>query len=383
MKIVYIIESLVLKGGTERIISEKANYLSEKYGYEIYIISCTQKYNQPNAFPLLESINQINLGIPYYSQYRFKYPKRLWVKHVTNKELRCSISNVIHQISPDIIIGIGHFKANLVCTLKCQAIKIIECHEARSFTLLETGKRKSLFWRLYINIYRRKYFSTIEKKADAVITLTKGDKNEWRKAKYTKVIPNFSMMQISHISNCEQKRIISVGRLEWEKGYERLLDVWEKVSVRYPEWKLDIFGEGNQYEKLQKKIKNKGIKNICIHNATENISQEYANSSICVITSLYEGFALVLLEALRHGVPCIAYDCPFGPGSIIEDNKCGFLIKNGNITDYIMKVSQLIENESLRKDFSQKAIIRADCFSVDSIMKEWKDLFEQLLYKRI
>ena len=191
------------------------------------------------------------------------------------------------------------------------------------------------------------------------------------------------MMQISHISNCEQKRIISVGRLEWEKGYERLLDVWEKVSVRYPEWKLDIFGEGNQYEKLQKKIKNKGIRNICIHNATENISQEYANSSICVITSLYEGFALVLLEALRHGVPCIAYDCPFGPGSIIEDNKCGFLIKNGNITDYIMKVSQLIENESLRKDFSQKAIIRADCFSVDSIMKEWKDLFEQLLYKRI
>lgn len=382
MKLLYIVESLVPKGGTERIISEKANYFSEKFGYEIYIISCTQKDNQSNAFPLSKSVKQINLGIPYYSQYRYKYPKRLWVRYSINKELRRSLSTIIKSVNPDILIGIGHFKADFVCTIKCQAIKIIECHEARAFTLLETGKRKSLVSRLYISLYRKKYFYTIEKKANAVITLTEGDKNEWCKAKHTRVIPNFSMMYVSRFSNCEPKRIISVGRLEWEKGYGRLLDAWEMISVKYPEWKLDIFGEGNQYEVLQQKIDTRVIKNVCIHKATDKISQEYANSSICVMTSLFEGFALVLLEALRHGVPCVAYDCPYGPGSIIENNKCGFLIENGNVEDFIKRVSQLIENESLRKSFSQEAISHSELFAVDSIMEKWKKLFEDLLYQR-
>lgn len=381
MTIVYVIESLVPRGGTERIISEKANYLAEQYKYKVFIITCTQRKDQSNAYQLSSSVKQIKLGIPYYSQYRYKYPKRLFVKLSLNKTLRKSITEAVQKINPDILIGIGHYKADLICSINCHAKKIIECHEARQFTLFETGEKKTLISRINTFLTRNKYFQTIEKKADVIITLTEGDRKEWKRAHHTEVIPNFSTMSVSEFSNCKQKRIIAVGRLEWEKGYERLIDIWEQISSKQSDWVLDIFGEGAQYDNLQSIIKRRGIKRIQIHNATKNISKEYANSSICVLTSYFEGFALVLLEALRHGVPCVAFDCPYGPASIIEDSLCGFLIEDGNTTLFIEKLNLLIKSESLRKEFSRKAIERSMAFETNLIMGKWKDLFESLCSK--
>ena len=169
-----------------------------------------------------------------------------------------------------------------------------------------------------------------------------------------------------------------MGRLSWEKGYDRLIDIWELVSRKSPDWQLDIFGEGELEKNLSYKIAKKHINNITIHPTTNNISYEFSKSSICVMTSYYEGFALVLLEALKHGVPCVAYDCPFGPASIIEDNRCGYLIDNGNTSLFIEKLNLLIENKTLRKEFSQAAIERAKAFDIDVVMKKWKEVFEKI-----
>lgn len=378
MTIVYVMESLVPKGGTERIISEKANYLAEQYKYNVYIITCTQQQDQPNAFQLSSSVHQIKLAIPYYSQFCYKYPKRFFVKLSINKKLKEAIIEAVQQINPDILIGIGHYKADLISSIKCRAKKIIECHEARFFTQSGMANHQNVLSKLFTKFYRKLYFRTIERKADVIVTLTEGDKLLWNKAKRIEVIPNFSNIQVSQISSCHSKRVIAVGRLSWEKGYDRLIDIWELVSRKSPDWQLDIFGEGELEKNLSYKIAKKHINNITIHPTTNNISYEFSKSSICVMTSYYEGFALVLLEALKHGVPCVAYDCPFGPASIIEDNRCGYLIDNGNINVFAKKLCTLMNDENARKKFSKESIKRSKDFAIDTIMGKWINLFESL-----
>ena len=377
-KIIYVLESLASTGGVERILTEKANYLSEHYGYDITIIVCTQHPDQPNAFQLSNTVNQICLSIPLYSQYYYKYPKRLWKKYILIKSLKTALKEKIIHFNPDILIGIGHFKANMICSINCRAKRIIECHEARYFTQSGMANHQNMISKLFTRIFRTFYFRTIEKKADVVVTLTEGDKLLWNNAKRIEVIPNFSNMQVSLTSSCYSKRIIAVGRLSWEKGYDRLIDIWELVSRKKTEWQLDIFGEGELERSLNYKIEKKQINNIAIHPTTNNISYEFSKSSICVMTSYYEGFSLVLLEALKHGVPCVAYDCPFGPASIIQDNRCGFLIDNDNINLFAQKLCILMDEDNTRKEFSLESIKRAKDFSVDTIMRKWIDLFESL-----
>ena len=379
MKIAYIYSTMAATGGTERMITEKANYLSEHDGYDITIITCFQCKNEENFFKISNKVKQIYLEIPYYSQYKYKYPKRLWVKWQINRLLNKSIKEAVRQINPDILIGVSRFKANYISSLKCKAKKIIECHEVRYNTLHNVSDHQSFPTRVFMSIYSYFYYRTIERHADVVITLTEKDRNLWKRAKQTEVIPNFSTMPISGTTNCKPKRVIAVGRLTWEKGFGRLIEAWRIVSSRHPDWHLDIYGQGQMYETLIALIKLYKASNLVIHNNTSNISQEYANSSICAVTSYFEGFSLILLEAMMHGVPCVAFDCPFGPESIINDASCGFLVENGDTRLFAERLCRLIEDEQLRKDFSKSAIETVKKFNTELIMSKTKNLYQQLV----
>lgn len=379
MKIAYVFSTLAKTGGTERIITEKTNYLAEQFGYDITIINLFQQDEDTNHFVLSKKVKQINLGIPYFSQFCYRYPKRLWIRWQLNRQVKKSIKQYVKNVDPDILIGISFFKADLVSKVKCRAKKIIESHEAKPFTHSGLNTRHNFIKEVYQNIWRSFYFRAIERNADAVITLTKADEMLWKRAKYTAVIPNFSVMPISKYSDCTSKRVIAAGRLEWEKGFGRLIEAWSIVSSRHPDWHLDIFGEGSMDKTLKVLTNLYKAKNLTFHNVTSNISQEYANSSICVVSSYFEGFSLILLEAMRHGVPCVAFDCPFGPKSIINDGYTGFLVENGEIKLFAERVCRLIEDEDLRKHFSKASIDRALLFDTDSIMLRWKKLFEQMI----
>ena len=164
MKIVYIIGSFVIKGGAERILSEKANYFADKCRYDVTIVICTQYPKQSNAYYLSNAVKQIFLDIPLYSQYKYKYPMRLWIKRATNNLLRKSLTKCIQSLNPDYLIGMGHFKANMICSIDCRAKKIIECHEARYFTQSSYANHQSQIIKLFTKFYRKRYFRTIEKK---------------------------------------------------------------------------------------------------------------------------------------------------------------------------------------------------------------------------
>lgn len=368
-----------MAGGTEKMITEKANYFSDYCGDDVTIISCFQLANEDNFFFLSKKVKQINLEIPYFSQYKYNYPKRLWVKWKLNKLLKKSINDAVSQIDPDILIGVSRFKADVICSIKCRAKKIIECHESRYNTIYSAETKKSFLIDVLDILYTFYYFRIIEQKADAIVTLTENDKKLWKRAKRVEVIPNFSSMTVSQYSECTLKRVIAVGRLTWEKGFGRLLEVWRIVYSRHPDWHLDIFGSGRMHDTLKALTDFYNAKNVTFHGSTSNISHEYANSSICAVTSYYEGFSLVLLEAMKHGVPCVAFDCPFGPRSIIDDARDGFLVHDGEIKLFAERLCRLIEDEKLRKYFSTSAIEKAKTFDREVIMGKCRNLYEQLI----
>lgn len=375
MKIVYVITSLATPGGTERIVSEKANYLADVFGYDVFIICYDQRKDSPNFYILSDRVQQINLGLLMYSQFRYKYPRRLWKKIIFRSRLRKMLSSTIKGIEPDVLIGISHFRADFVCNTNCKAKKIIESHIPRSF-IESTNDHNNSFVNSYKRFYDLSYFNVIEKKADMIITLTEGDRKLWAKAKHIQTIPNFSNIAVQKFTDHQKKRVITIGRLSKEKGFDRLLDIWKLVIDKHPDWQLDIYGNGEMKEMLENKIKSENILNAQLRGVTNNIGKEISESSICVSTSYYEGFSLVLLEAIKHGVPCVAFDCPYGPGTIIEDRKCGYLVENGNTSLFAERLCTLMENEQIRFQYSKESIERSKIFNTDSIMLQWKSIFE-------
>lgn len=378
MKVVYVLASLATSGGTERIISEKANYMADVFGYDVSIICYGQRIESPNFYLLSKKIRLHYLGLQIYSQYQYKYPKRLLEKMIFRNRLKKRLSKTVKQINPDILIGISHFRADLVCAIDCKAKIIIESHIPRLF-IENTYYSNILLVNYYKKLYDCRYFHRIEKKADIIVTLTEGDRQQWIKAKQIETIPNFSNIHTNHIYDYSRKKVITIGRLCKEKGFERLLDIWTSVNGKHPDWNLDIYGDGEIKKELEYIINSKNMANVTLRGITNNISKVLSESSICVSTSYYEGFSLALLEAITQGVPCVAFDCPYGPRTIIEDGICGYLVENGDTNLFAERLCTLMEHEQLRQQFSKASIERSKIFNTDTIMQQWKNIFDNTI----
>ena len=223
-----------------------------------------------------------------------------------------------------------------------------------------------------------KEYSNI-KRYDEFLVLTEEDKKDWGDSKI-KVINNPLSFDSKEISSCKNKKIISVGRLTKQKGFDILIDVWKKVREKHSDWILEIYGEGNLKKELQSKIDSLNLTDsLLLKGSEKNIQSKYLEGSIYVMSSRYEGFGMVLIEAMSCGLPLVSFDCPCGPKDIIKDGENGFLIKFGNIEQMIEKINYLIENEDKRIEMGKKSKKLSYNYSEEEIMNQWKELFENLL----
>lgn len=165
-----------------------------------------------------------------------------------------------------------------------------------------------------------------------------------------------------------------------QKGFDRLIDIWNIIEHKnnVDGWNLKIYGEGELKDDLQEKINEYGLSNIKLMGYTENIEKVMENAAIFLLTSRYEGFVLVLIEALTKKIPCISFDCKEGPREIIDNGVNGYIVEDDNIDKYAEKLYYLMSNNKVRKTFSansQKDLYR---FDIDRVIKEWIKLFEEL-----
>lgn len=380
MKIVYIHDTISKVGGVERIFAEKMNYLAEVLDYEIYLITSSQG-NHPFIYNLSSKIRHIDLDVNFHLQYKCKYPFRLWEKWKMNKIFCFRLNCVLQDIKPNIIIGTT-WKGDVICRLKCDAKKMIESHTARSYTGIDDSINRNLFVRFFSRKYISHKHSMIEKESDVVVSLTKGDAVEWRKAKKVEVIPNVTNVVRPNIplEKANLKRIISAGRLEYQKGYDLLIDAWKFVKTKHSDWILNIYGDGSLKENIKEQISKLDIADcVILHDAHTTIYDEYLNNEFFVMSSRYEGWGLVLVEAMACGIPCIAFDCPYGPSDIIEHGRNGLLVKNGDIEALADAICWMIEHEEERKQMGIAARETSKKFRPEVIMKQWDELFKELV----
>ena len=180
--------------------------------------------------------------------------------------------------------------------------------------------------------------------------------------------------------NIESKKILSVGRLSNEKGFDLALKVAKRVLDKYKNWEWHVYGDGPERKSLEEKIQKYNLKNKFILKGnidkTYTIYNEY---SIFVMPSYREGLSLVLIEAQINKLPCVSFDCIAGPNEIVLNGVNGFLISCYNIIDMSDKIRVLIENKDIRKKFSENSHNNLEKFKKVNIMKKWRNLIEELI----
>ena len=235
-------------------------------------------------------------------------------------------------------------------------------------------------------IFMRVSVGQIEKvaaKLDKFIVLTKSDKKDWEP-----FVPNVTSIynpltfKSEEVAALDNEKCIAIGRLESQKNFRDLVAAWKYVAEEYPDWVVEIYGNGSQKESLQKQITSLGLdRQVRLMGSSSDIRSKMLDSSCLVMSSAYEGFPMVLLEAVETGLPMVSYDCPKGPAEIIIDGKSGYLVKPGDVKGLARRVCDVISDADRRKKFGAKAKETAAQYSIDKTMEQWKKLFEDLVTK--
>lgn len=378
MRIAYIYTALTTVGGADRVITEKANYFAEYFGYDVYIITDSQGKEKPR-FPLSPKVHLVNLNIMFGQQYNHSFFIRGFIYFNLMRKYKKELIKQLMTIRPDFTISTLGRDADFITSVKDGSKKIAEAHTTRkNIRNFELLKKRNFIYKVIGKIWESKLEKAINK-FNKLVVLTEDDASEWAEIKDSIIIPNSLPFYPPTISYNSNKKAISVGRFEIEKGHDRLIDVWNEVIKKHPDWILEIYGEGTLKKGLINIAKEKGLSDsILFKPSSMNIDKEYIDSSFCIMTSRYEGFGMVLIEAMACGLPCIAYDCPSGPRNIIKDGINGFLIKDGAVQKMAEKICFLIEHEDIRKKMGQAGYLNVEKYNIDEIMNKWKQLFESL-----
>lgn len=377
MKLIYCIHSVYNPGGMERVLLNKITYLVKNMGWDITVVTTDQKGKAP-FYPFPREVRMIDLNINY-SDDNNKNIFRKITGYLYRKQLhKKRLSVLLKKEKADIVISLYPSESSFLPDIKDGSKKVLELHFCKFFRL-QYGRSGLLGM---IDKWRTKQDEKIVSRFDKFVVLTNEDKGYWGDISNIEVIPNAAMNMEPYCSDASFHRIIAVGRLDYQKGFDRLVQAWRIIcqSGKYREWHLDIFGQGEWKEMLQRMIDEGGMNDsICINAPTNQIGKEYAKSSIIVMTSNYEGFGMVLVEAMACGVPAIAFDCKCGPKDIISHGKNGLLVSNGDIEGLAAAMMRLMDDEVYRKCLSDNAKKIVSTYSEETIMNRWISLFNSLI----
>lgn len=377
MKIIYCTHSTCNPGGMERVLFNKVRYLVEELGWDVYVVTTDQKGRKP-FYDFPAGVKMTDLGINYSDDNSKNVFLKISGYLARRRRHKALLSKLLYAEKADIVVSLYPSESSFIPDIKDGSKKVLELHYCKFFRL-QYGRNGLLG---LIDRWRTKQDERIVSRFDRFVVLTKEDRFYWGNIPNICVIPNATLNVGTRFSDVSNKRVLAVGRLDYQKGFDRLIDAWNIVAKNeeLADWTLDIFGQGEWHEKLNDMIDSYGLqKRVRINKPVKDILSEYVNSSLLVMSSNYEGFPMVMIEAMACGLPVVAFDFKCGPKDIIDDGINGLIAESGNVADLAEKLVSIMSDESNRKFMSSNARKIIDRYSEETVMNKWVDLFNNLV----
>ena len=377
-KICYCTPALYSAGGVERVVTTKANYFAEHFGYEVTII-VTEGNGDHSFFHLSKRVEVINLGLAFEDLWNKPFFKKLFLYLNKQRRYKKLLKRELLRIRPDITISTLRREINFINDIQDGSFKIGELHLSRSnYRGIEDGD-SFLLNRLFSKWWKNGIVSQL-RRLDKFVVLTDSAVKDWQELDNLQMIPDPLPIEGFSENRSDIKRIISVGRYSYEKGYDLLLRIWSIVEKECPDWQLDIYGMGDPtpYVKMMDDL-SIDQRRCHFRSSLVDVESEYLKSSIFVHPSRSEGFGLVIVEAMACGLPVVSFDCENGPRSIITDGDDGFLVPSFNIRFFADRILMLTRDEDMRKQMGEKGRLKSQQYSIEKIAMQWKALFDDLM----
>lgn len=379
MKIIYCTHSTCNPGGMERVLLNKVTYLSQLPGWKVAVVT-TDQHQRPPFYPFPEKVRMTDLGINYSEDNEKGAWKKITGYLRKRKEHKRKLTALLLKEKPDIVVSLYPSESSFIPDIKDGSKKVLELHYCKFFRL-QYGRRGLLGW---IDKLRTRQDEQIVRRFDKFVVLTNEDRGYWGNLPNIEVIPNAAMHVSDAYSDVMNKRVIAVGRLDYQKGFDRLVQAWQLVrhTGKFTDWKLDIFGQGEWQEMLQQMIDKAELQDsVRLNRPTKQIGEEYVKSDMLVMSSNYEGFPMVMIEAMACGLPVVSFDYKCGPKDIIQPGINGLLVPNGDIQALADAMMKVMEDEAYRKMLSLNARKVVDTYSEQAVMSQWIRLFTSITAK--
>ena len=375
MKILYQIHSTYNPGGMERVLLNKVTYLVEKMGWEVTVVTTDQK-DRPPFYPFPEGVRMIDLRVNYSDDNGKPFHKKLFGYFRRRLVHRKRLAALLERERPDIVDCFYPGESSFVPSLKDGSRKVMELHQSKLFH--HQYNRSGLMG--LADKVRARMDEKLVRRFDRFVVLTEEDAGMWGEMPGIRVIPNAANFIAEKYSDCTAKRVIAVGRLDYQKSFDRLILVWEKLHQQMPDWTLDIFGQGEWKEMLQRMIDERDLQDsIRLMGPTKNIGKEYSESSMIVMSSHYEGFPMVMIEAMACGLPAVSFDFKCGPKDIIKERENGLVVPDGDIDGLAEAMMTLMKDDELRKMMGEEAKKVVETYSEEKVMSKWMKLYEEVV----
>ncbi len=376
-KIVYCTPALYMAGGVERVLTLKANYFVEHFGYDITII-LTEGKDKPLFYPLSKKIKVINLNIGFEELWSCSLVRKIFVYLKKQRRYKKLLTVELMRLQPDVTVSLLRREINFINDIKDGSRKVGEMHINRDNYRNYNTEDASIFQRIFAKVWSDGLVSKL-KQLNKLVVLTESDKESWIELDNVEVIPDPLSLDPRAKSLLTANRVVAVARYSHEKGIDLLLQAWAKVENIVDDWRLDVYGDGDRsaYEQLLDSLQIS--RNRCqLHARTDDVEKEYLDSGLFVLSSRFEGFGMVITEAMVCGLPVVAFDCPWGPRNIISDGEDGLLVENGNVEKLAEALIIMIQHPEMRGRMATKAVENVQRFKIDQIAELWKSLFDSL-----